>query len=79
MKFAWDTASEQRPGEHMTTLSSGNGGAHTMVMKATFQLQVVWDSIAFCVKSGLPRHFKGCPSALLRNWTEREVPVLIPS
>lgn len=50
--------------EHMTTLASGNAGAHTMVMKATFQLEVVWNSIAFFVKSRLPHHFKGCPSGL---------------
>lgn len=37
MKFAWDMASEQEQEEHMTTLASGNAGAHTMVMKATFQ------------------------------------------
>lgn len=57
MKLAWDVAREQKQGEHMTTLASGDAGAHTMVMKATFQLEVAWNSIAFCVKSGLPRHF----------------------
>lgn len=61
MKFAWDRAREQKQREHMTTLASGNTGAHTMVMKATFQLAVVWNSVAFCVKSGLPHHFRGCP------------------
>lgn len=61
MKSAWDTAREQRPGEHMTALASSNGGAPTMVMKAAFQLQVVWDSIAFCVKRGCVVISRGAP------------------
>lgn len=38
----------------MTTFTSPNGGTRAMVMKATFQLQVVWNSIAFYFKWAAP-------------------------